>query len=58
MISCGARMAPFDIAEVRQMMERDDLELEMIDDRKTALFCIVSDTDMTFNFISAMVYSQ
>ena len=58
LISCGARMAPFDIAEVRQMMERDDLELELIGDRKTALFCIVSDTDMTFNFISAMVYTQ
>ena len=51
-------MAPFDIAEVRQMMEGDDLELELIGDRKTALFCIVSDTDMTFNFISAMVYTQ
>lgn len=51
-------MAPFDIAEVRQMMEEDDLELELIGDRKTALFCIVSDTDMTFNFISAMVYTQ
>ena len=58
LISCGARMAPFDIAEVRQMMEEDDLELELIGDRKTALFCIVSDTDMTFNFISAMVYTQ
>ena len=58
LISCGARMAPFDIAEVRQMMEGDDLELELIGDRKTALFCIVSDTDMTFNFISAMVYTQ
>ncbi len=58
LISCGARMAPFDIAEVRQMMEGDDLELEKIGDRKTALFCIVSDTDMTFNFISAMVYTQ
>ena len=58
LISCGAEMAPFDIAEVRQMMEGDDLELELIGDRKTALFCIVSDTDMTFNFISAMVYTQ
>ncbi len=44
-------MAPFDIKEVRQLMEGDDLELDKIGDRKTALFCIVSDTDMTFNFI-------
>lgn len=51
-------MAPFDIKEVRQLMEGDDLELDKIGDRKTALFCIVSDTDMTFNFISAMVYTQ
>ena len=51
-------MAPFDIMEVRQLMEGDDLELDKIGDRKTALFCIVSDTDMTFNFISAMVYTQ
>ena len=58
LISCGARMAPFDIREVRELMEGDALELEKIGDRKTALFCIVSDTDMTFNFISAMVYTQ
>jgi type IV secretion system protein VirD4 len=58
LISCGARMAPFDIREVRELMEGDELELEKIGDRKTALFCIVSDTDMTFNFISAMVYTQ
>ena len=58
LISCGARMAPFDIKEVREMMEGDELELDKIGDRKTALFCIVSDTDMTFNFISAMVYTQ
>ena len=51
-------MAPFDIREVRELMEGDELELEKIGDRKTALFCIVSDTDMTFNFISAMVYTQ
>ena len=51
-------MAPFDIKEVRELMEGDDLELDKIGDRKTALFCIVSDTDMTFNFISAMVYTQ
>lgn len=58
LISCGARMAPFDIREVRELMEGDELELDKIGDRKTALFCIVSDTDMTFNFISAMVYTQ
>ncbi len=58
LISCGARMAPFDIAEVRHMMEGDDLELDLIGDRKTALFCVVSDTDTTFNFIPAMVYTQ
>ena len=50
-------MAPFDIREVRELMEGDELELEKIGDRKTAPFCIVSDTDMTFNFISAMVYT-
>lgn len=58
LISCGARMAPFDIKEVREMMMEDELELDKLGDRKTALFCIVSDTDMTFNFISAMVYTQ
>ena len=51
-------MAPFDIKEVRELMEGDELELDKIGDRKTALFCVVSDTDMTFNFISAMVYTQ
>lgn len=51
-------MAPFDIAEVRRLMEDDDLELEKLGDRKTALFCVVSDTDTTFNFIAAMVYTQ
>ena len=58
LISCGARMAPFDIREVREMMEDDELELDLLGDRKTALFCIVSDTDTTFNFIAAMVYTQ
>ncbi len=58
LIRCGARMAPFDIKEVRQLMEGYDLELDKVGDRKTALFCIVSDTDMTFNFIPAMVYTQ
>jgi len=58
LISCGARMAPFDIQEVREMMEGDDLELDQLGDKKMALFCVVSDTDVTFNFISAMVYTQ
>ncbi len=57
LISCAARLAPFDIKEVRELMEGDELELDKIGDRKTALFCVVSDTDMTFNFISAMVYT-
>ncbi len=58
LISCGARLAPFDIKEVRQLMEGDDLELDKIGDRKTALFCIVSDTDTTFSYIAAMAYTQ
>ena len=58
LISCGARLAPFDIKEVREMMEGDDLELDKLGDKKTALFCIVSDVDTTFNFIAAMVYTQ
>ena len=58
LISCGARMAPFDIKEVRDMMMDDELELDKLGDHKTALFCIVSDTDTTFNFIASMVYTQ
>ena len=58
LISCGARMAPFDIKEVRELMDGDDLELEKLGDRKTALFCVVSDVDTTFHFIAAMVYTQ
>ncbi len=58
LISCGARMAPFDIKEVRDMMMDDELELDKLGDRKTALFCIVSDTDTTFNFIASMAYTQ
>ncbi len=58
LISCGARLAPFDIKEVHQLMEGDDLELDKIGDRKTALFCIVSDTDTTFSYIAAMAYTQ
>ena len=58
LISCGARLAPFDIREVRDLMEDDELELDTIGDEKTALFLIMSDTDTTFNFILAMVQSQ
>lgn len=58
LISCGARMAPFDIREVRELMEDDELELDKLGDSKTALFAIVSDTDTTFNFIAAMMYTQ
>ena len=56
LISCGARLAPFDIRELRELMETDDLELDTLGDRKTALFVIISDTDDTFNFIVAMMY--
>lgn len=58
LISCGARLAPFDIKELRDLMEYDELELDKIGDRKTALFVIISDTDDTFNFIVAMMYTQ
>lgn len=58
LVSCGARLAPFDIREVRELMEYDDLELDTLGDRKTALFLIMSDTDTTFNFIIAMLQSQ
>lgn len=58
LISCGARLAPFDIRELRELMETDDLELDTLGDRKTALFVIISDTDDTFNFIVAMMYTQ
>ena len=58
MISCGARLAPFDIAELRELMSYDEMELDTIGDRKTALFVIISDTDDTFNFIVAIMYSQ
>ena len=51
-------MAPFDIQEVRELMMDDELELDKLGDRKTALFCIVSDTDTTFHFIAAMAYTQ
>jgi len=55
---CGARLAAFDIKEVRELMSRDDMELDTVGDRKTALFIIVSDTDDSFNFIAALMYSQ
>lgn len=58
LISCGARLVPFDIKELRDLMEYDELELDKIGDRKTALFVIISDTDDTFNFIVAMMYTQ
>ena len=58
LVSCGARLAPFDIKELRDLMEYDELELDTLGDRKTALFIITSDTDSTFDFITAMVVSQ
>ena len=58
LISCGARLAPFDIKEVRELMETDEMELDTIGDRKTVLFLIMSDTDTTFNFILATLQSQ
>ena len=58
LISCGARLAPFDIKELRDLMEYDELGLDTLGDRKTALFVIISDTDDTFNFVVAMMYSQ
>ncbi len=58
LISCGARLAPFDIKELRDLMEYDELELDTLGDSKTALFVILSDTDSTFNFVAALMYSQ
>ena len=58
LISCGARLAPFDIKELRDVTEYDELELDMLGDRKTALFIIISDTDATFNFLVSMCYTQ
>ena len=58
LISCGARLAPFDIKELRDLMETDELELGTLGDSKTALFVIISDTDSTFNFAAALMYSQ
>lgn len=58
LISCGARLAPFDIRELRELMSEDELELDALGDRKTALFVIISDTDDTFNFVVSIMYSQ
>ena len=58
LISCGARLAPFDIQELRDLTMYDELELDMLGDRKTTLFLIMSDTDSTFNFLISMVYTQ
>ncbi|CAG5710346.1 TPA: type IV secretory system conjugative DNA transfer family protein [Streptococcus pyogenes] len=58
LISCGARLAPFDIQELRDLMQEDELELDTLGDRKTALFVIISDTDDTFNFVVSIMYSQ
>ena len=58
LISCGARLSPFDIAELRDIMKADEMDFDSIGTKRTALFIIVSDTDTTFNFIAAMMYAQ
>ena len=58
LISCGARLAPFDIAELRELTSYDEMELDMLGDQRTAMFVIISDTDDTFNFIVAIMYTQ
>ena len=58
LISCGARLAPFDIAELRDLMAYDEMELDFLGDRRTALFVIISDTDDTFNFVVSIMYTQ
>ena len=58
LISCGARLAPFDIEELRELMSEDEMALDTIGDKKTALFVIISDTDDTFNFVVSIMYSQ
>ena len=58
LISCGARLAPFDIKELRELMETDEMELDTLGDKKTALFVIISDTDDTFNFVVSILYTQ
>ena len=58
LVSCGARMAPFDIKELREITAYDELQLDTLGDKKTALYLIMSDTDSTFNFLISMIYSQ
>lgn len=58
LISCGARLAPFDIKELRELMEYDEMELDLLGERKTAMFIIISDTDDTFNFVVSILYTQ
>ena len=58
LISAGARLAPFDIQEVREITMYDELELDTLGDRKTALFLMMSDTDSSFNFLISMIYTQ
>ena len=58
LISCGARLAPFDIRELRDLMSYDELKLDLLGDRKTALFIIIPDTDDTFNFVASIMYTQ
>ena len=58
LISCGARLAPFDIAELRELMSYDEMELDMLGDQRTAMFVIISDTDDTFNFVVSILYTQ
>ena len=58
LVSCGARLAPFDIKELRDLTDKDEMQLDQVGDRRTALFIVVSDTDTTFNFLVAMMYSQ
>lgn len=58
LISCGARLAPFDFQEIKDLMSEDEFELDTLGDRKTVLFVIISDTDDTFNFVVSIMYSQ
>lgn len=58
LVSCGARLAPFDIKDLREITAYDELELDKVGDKKTALFLIMSDTDATFNFLISMIYTQ
>ena len=58
LISCGARLAPFDIQQLRDIMTYDELQLDRMGDRKTATFFIISDTDTTYNFLVALAFSQ